>query len=196
MNDTTRYSEDRQRRILAIARAVVEQVLYGQRPTMPEVGDDEDDLKEPCGCFVTLHHRHGRLRGCIGTFIAESPLVENIVRMAEAACRDPRFVYADPVTLAEINDLVIEVSILTPMQRIDDPTAMRLGIDGIYIKAPDDNRSGCFLPQVAPEQGWDVQQTLEFCCSHKMGLPPDAWRTQNDLEFYVFQSDVISEGKA
>ena len=68
---------------------------------------------------------------------------------------------------------------------------VRLGVDGIYIRSHD--RSGCFLPQVAPEQGWDVEQTLTAGCAHKMGLAEDAWRAPTDLQFYCFQAIVFGE---
>jgi AmmeMemoRadiSam system protein A len=190
------YPVEQQRRMLAIARAALEQVLLGIDPPIPAIGGDEKCLSEPRGCFVTLHHRHGRLRGCIGTFEAVRSLIENIVHMTAAATRDPRFVYNDPVVLAEINDLLLEISVLTPMQKIDDPRRLRLGVDGVYIKALPNGRpvTGCFLPQVAGEQGWNVEQTLSACCSHKMGLAADAWKSPaSGMEFFVFQSDIVAE---
>lgn len=78
------------------------------------------------------------------------------------------------------------------MQPIDDPRKMHLGIDGIYITGPF-RQSGCFLPEVAVEENWDVETTLTMCCAHKMGIAPDAWRDPTKLKFFVFQSTVISE---
>ncbi len=185
------YTPDQQHEMLALVRDIVTDVLSARRPARRPTADYPDYLQAPRGCFVTLHHRHGRLRGCIGTFDDAHPLIESLTEMAGAATRDPRFITNDPVVLAELNDLLIEISVLTPMQPMEDPLDLRIGTDGIYIRAAD--RSGCFLPQVAPEQGWDVQETLTFCCAHKMGLDANAWRPPTDLEFFRFQAIVFGE---
>ena len=189
------YTPTQRRRILSLARTAVTQILSYQDPGDPAVSPDETFLLDHRGCFVSLHHRHGRLRGCIGSFEPDRPLAGMIVRMAAATTRDPRFVHRDPVVLAEINDIHIEVSILTPMQRIADPLSMRIGIDGLSIRGAIEGRAvgGCFLPQVAREQRWTAEQTLSYCCEHKMGLPPDAWRNGHELEFFFFQSVIVSE---
>lgn len=189
------YTPEQRRRILSIARQAVRTALESRRAQRP-ADIAESWLLEPRGCFVTLTRR-GDLRGCIGTFEANRPLIDNILEMSGASTRDPRFVH-DSVTLAELMELTIEVSILTPMQRIDDPRKFRLGVDGIYLKHTHRRVSGCFLPQVAIEQGWNVEQTLDYCCSHKMGLPPETWRdsiASGGLECYVFQSTIISESE-
>lgn len=188
--DDQRYNAEQQRRLLAIARRGVDAALGGPPPDLA-VGDDEGYLFEPRGCFVTLRRRSDHaLRGCIGTFDAGTPLIENVSSVAAAATRDPRFV-DHPVTRDELPQLVLDISVLTPVTPIDDPTQLRLGIDGIQIAGG--GRSGVFLPQVAVEQGWDVQTTLSMCCAHKMGLDGDAWRPPTDLKFAVFQSIVIEE---
>ncbi len=196
MNPIETYNFPQRQRILSIARTALGEMLTtgDVRPAQPAA--DEQFLHQPRGCFVTLHHRHGHLRGCIGTFDASDVLHRNIVRMTAASTRDPRFT-SNPVVLAEYNDLIVEVSVLTPMQRIADPRQMRLGVDGIYIKSNRQNVSGCFLPQVATEQKWNVEQTLSYCCAHKMGLSSDIWKSPaSALEFFVFQSIIISEAVA
>ncbi|MAE62179.1 MAG: AMMECR1 domain-containing protein [Planctomycetaceae bacterium] len=185
------YTPDQQREMLALVRDIVTDVLSARRPARRPTADYPDYLQAPRGCFVTLHHRHGRLRGCIGTFDDARPLIESLTEMAGAATRDPRFITNGPVVLAELNDLLIEISVLTPMQPMEDPLDLRIGTDGIYIRAAD--RSGCFLPQVAPEQGWDATETLTYCCAHKMGLDANAWRSPTDLEFFRFQAIVFGE---
>jgi len=187
------YGPAEQRRILALAREVTTKSLRDGEVAEVTLGRDEAFLRELRGCFVTLKHPQRGLRGCIGTFTAEEALWINIVKMGQSALRDPRFVQTQPVRLAELPELLIEVSVLTPMQPIDDPLQMRLGIDGIYILATSRGRSGCFLPQVPVEQGWTVEQTLSACCAHKMGLTADAWRSPGDLQFSVFQSTIIAE---
>lgn len=187
----TDYSPQQKLEMLRLVRGLVTDVLSSRRPQRLPLDEYPAYLQAPRGCFVTLHHRHGRLRGCIGTFDDSRPLAEALIEMAGAVTRDPRFVTVDPVVLAELNDLRIEVSVLTPMQEMADPLDLRLGVDGIYIRSHD--RSGCFLPQVAPEQGWDVEQTLTAGCAHKMGLAEDAWRAPTDLQFYCFQAIVFGE---
>ena len=108
--------------------------------------------------------------------------------MAKAsATGDPRFM-ADPITAGELKQLDIEISVLSPLQRTDDPLSLRLGVDGIYIRKG--CTSGCFLPQVATETGWSKEEFLSYCCAHKAGLAPDAWR-QAKTEVYLFTADVF-----
>ncbi len=185
------YTPDQQTYILQCAREAVGAALSARR--MPRPVDCPAYMHELRGCFVTLHHGE-QLRGCIGTFEAGTPLIDCIIEMGAAATRDPRFV-TQPVTLAELPSLTIEVSVLTPRQRMDNPLDMRIGTDGIYIvdESSGGARSGCFLPQVAPEQGWDAAETLSYCCSHKMGLSSDAWQHDANLAFFRFQAIVLSE---
>jgi uncharacterized protein (TIGR00296 family) len=108
--------------------------------------------------------------------------------MAKAsATGDPRF-FADPIAPDELNELDIEISVLSPLQRTDNPLGLRLGVDGIYIKRG--RASGCFLPQVATETGWSKEEFLSYCCAHKAGIAPDAWR-QPGTEVYLFSAEVF-----
>ena len=176
---------DQKHTLLRIARDTVEAVVTG-RPVPKPVSEDPQ-LNTPRGCFVTLKNNE-RLRGCIGQFIAEGPLIELVSEMARAsASGDPRFL-ADPITAEELEKLDIEISVLSPLKRADDPLSLRLGVDGIYIKRG--CTSGCFLPQVATETGWSKEQFLSYCCAHKAGLPADAWRDP-DTEVYLFTADVF-----
>jgi len=116
------------------------------------------------------------------------PLVELVVEMAKAsATSDPRF-FADRITADELDQLDVEISVLSPLKRVDDPLSLRLGVDGIYIKKG--GASGCFLPQVATETGWSKEEFLSYCCAHKAGLPPDAWKDA-DTEVYLFTAEVF-----
>ncbi|MBI1371934.1 MAG: AmmeMemoRadiSam system protein A [Phycisphaera sp.] len=189
------YTPDQRRRIVSIARAGVTDAVLGYAPQDPGVRPDEAYLLDPRDCFVTLHDIYEQLRGCIGTFEADSPLWQNVLRMSAAATRDPRFVYTNPVRREELGNLIIEVSVLTPMTPIDDPSTLRVGVDGIYIKAPGRGGgivSGCYLPQVATDQRWNAEQFVTSCWSHKMGLA-GSWRDQPDAKFFVFQSIIIDE---
>ncbi len=195
MNDKQEiYSDAEKLGMLQIARQMITAQLSGKQVGMPDMESCADFLKELRGCFVTMHHRHGNLRGCIGTFATDSPLLLSLVRMSVSTLRDPRFVWSQPVVLAEINDILIEISVLTPMERFENPMDLRLGVDGIYIKeAGESGRSGCFLPHVPGEAGWDLEETLSMCCSQKMGIAGDSWKTRDDLEFYRFQAEVFGE---
>jgi AmmeMemoRadiSam system protein A len=108
--------------------------------------------------------------------------------MAKAsATGDPRF-FADPITPRELDHLDVEISVLSPLERTDDPLSLRLGVDGIYIKKG--RASGCFLPQVATETGWSKEEFLSYCCSHKAGLAPDAWKDPG-TDVYLFTAEVF-----
>jgi AmmeMemoRadiSam system protein A len=178
--------DDTQKRtLLAVARDTVEAVITGG--PIPKPHSDDPELNAPCGCFVTLKNK-GRLRGCIGQFTSEGPLIELVSQMAKAsATGDPRFL-ADPITPRELKDLDVEISVLSPLKRTDNPLSLRLGVDGIYIKRG--RASGCFLPQVATETGWSKEGFLSYCCAHKAGLAADAWRDP-DTEVYLFTAEVF-----
>ena len=178
--------DDKQKRtLLKVARETVEAVILRKPIKKPQ--SDDPELNAPCGCFVTLKN-HGRLRGCIGNFTSDSPLVELVAEMAKAsATSDPRF-FADRISVSELNQLDIEISVLSPLKKTNDPLSLQLGIDGIYIKKG--RASGCFLPQVATETGWSKEEFLSYCCSHKAGLAPDAWKDP-DTEVYLFTADVF-----
>ena len=171
--------------LLKTARDTVEAVITNG--PIPSPKSDDPELNANCGCFVTLKNRD-RLRGCIGQFTSEIPLLEMVVEMARAsATGDPRF-FANPITADELEQLDIEISVLSPLKRTEEPLSLRLGVDGIYIKKG--ATSGCFLPQVATETGWSKEEFLSYCCAHKAGLAPDAWKDA-DTEVYLFTADVF-----
>jgi AmmeMemoRadiSam system protein A len=195
MNETQKHA------LLKVARDAVEAVI--KRKPLPKVEaacgelacpelvegveSDDPDLATHCGCFVTLKNAD-QLRGCIGKFIADRPLVNMVLEMAKAsATSDPRF-FADPITPDELPDLDIEISVLSPLKKTADPLSLRLGIDGIYIKRG--FSSGCFLPQVVSETGWSKEEFLSCCCSHKAGLPSDAWKDPK-TEVFLFTAEVF-----
>jgi AmmeMemoRadiSam system protein A len=171
--------------LLKTAYDTVKAVLTGG--TVPKPKSSDPELNAHCGCFVTLKNR-GQLRGCIGQFTSDRPLIELVVEMAKAsAAGDPRF-FSDPITADELEELDIEISVLSPLRKTDDPLSLRLGVDGIYIKRG--CTSGCFLPQVAAETGWNKKEFLSYCCAHKAGLAPDAWKDPK-TEVYLFTAEVF-----
>jgi AmmeMemoRadiSam system protein A len=179
MNDVQKQT------LLKVARDTVEAVITDK--PIPNPSSDDPELNVSCGCFVTLKN-NDRLRGCIGQFTSEIPLIMLVVEMAKASStRDLRF-FADPITSGELDELDIEISVLSPLRKVDDPLSLRLGIDGIYIKKG--RASGCFLPQVATETGWSKEEFLSYCCAHKAGLAADAWR-DGETEVYLFTAEVF-----
>ena len=176
-------SEEDRARLVSLATAAVAAAVTGE-PT-PAVEDAAGLLAEKRGCFVTLTNA-GRLRGCIGTFTPQLPLGEQIVEMgAAAAADDPRF-RSDRITPGELDKLSIEVSVLSPLEETAEPEKLEIGTHGIYIVQG--GRSGCFLPEVASDQGWDAEEFLNYCCAHKAGLPADAWK-QEGTKVYLFTSE-------
>jgi len=187
-------SIEARRALLTVARSAVEAAVRGEpAPVFPpeaRAGTVGDELAEPRGCFVTLKTR-GRLRGCLGHFEADAPARERVREMARAsALDDPRFA-GDRIRPDELGDVQIEVSVLHPREKVDDPLSIEIGRDGIYVRRG--ARAGCFLPQVATETGWTKEEFLSNCCSHKAGLAPDAWRDP-DTEVLRFKAEVFGDG--
>jgi AmmeMemoRadiSam system protein B/AmmeMemoRadiSam system protein A len=169
--------------LLAFARETISRYLTAQMVPLPR-GFSPAAL-EPRGVFVTLKKR-GNLRGCIGRMTPDRPLAALVGAMAlQAAFEDPRF---SPVTMKELPDLEIEISVLTPMQPVSGPGAIVVGRDGVLLQKG--KRSAVFLPQVAPEQGWGRDEMLDHLAM-KAGLPSGAWR--EGAQFSTFQALVFGE---
>jgi AmmeMemoRadiSam system protein A len=140
---------------------------------------------EKQGAFVTLK-KHGELRGCIGNMTPDLPLYQVVSRMAlSAAFHDSRF---SRLSLTELKDVKIEISVLTPYRRVESVDQIRVGQDGVLFKRS--GRSAVFLPQVAPEQGWTRNEMLDNLC-RKAGLASDCWK--QEAEFHTFQAIIFSE---
>lgn len=142
-------------------------------------------LNVPAGAFVTLK-QNKNLRGCIGHFEADNPLYLIVQKMAiAAATEDPRFY---PVKEEEIDGLEIEISVLTPLRKIESIDEIELGKHGIYIKKG--YRAGTFLPQVAKGMGWSKEEFLGHCAQDKAGIGWDGWKT---ADIYIYEAMVFSE---
>jgi len=153
------------------------------RPKKPVGGKALNAL---CGAFVTLH-LHGELRGCIGYIEARFPLTETIQEAAQkAAFEDPRF---SPLTPEEFKHIEIEISVLSPLKKVDDISEIQVGTHGLVIDAG--YSRGLLLPQVATEHGWGREEFLSHT-ARKAGLASDAWK-RKDVTLYMFTSDVFSE---
>lgn len=173
--------------LLRLARLTA--TAYLKRVDLPAVDEAKlpARLRTPGACFVTLEN-HGALRGCIGNMIAGGPLYQAVMENARRACRDYRFV-DHPVTAAELDQIRIEISYLTPMQRVTDPNDIVVGQHGLLIGLGSER--GVLLPQVAYERGWSRAEFLAQTC-HKAGLPPDAWKNK-DAEIQSFEAEVFGE---
>lgn len=146
--------------------------------------DLTEKLKQKTGTFVTLKNG-GMLRGCIGSLVPVEPLYKSVHNNAvNAALKDTRFL---PVGRDERSGLELHISILSPIEVIPDIQGFRLGEHGIIIEKA--GRCAVYLPEVAMEQGWTVEQTMESLCL-KAGLPPDGWKS--GARFSVFSSAVLS----
>lgn len=178
-----------QQALLKLARDSIQARLEGK--PLPPLPDVRIEAKDFGGVFVTLKNA-GRLRGCIGRFNPDAGVAETVQEMAIATLDDPRF-RNDPVTARELPRITIDISVLSPMLRTHDPLSLDIGKHGIYIRRG--HRSGCFLPQVAPEQRWNKEQFLSQCCAMKAHLPADAWKDPQ-TEVYLFTAEVFGEERS
>jgi len=182
--DSQGLGGDARRWLLDWARRVMRAHLAGERLPEPGLHPAEVDLRRPC--FVSLHTRRGELRGCIGTFDDSEALWAAVRSMAVAAAtRDPRF---DPMRAGELDDVVVEISALTPRVpiRADD---VIVGRHGLWVSRG--ARHGVLLPQVPEPYGWDRVEFLEHTCV-KAGLPRHAWKDP-ETRLEAFEAEVFSE---
>ena len=174
-------SSDEKRMLKNIAYESIKDSLEGKGISRPS--HLTDNLLAKCGAFVSLH-KQNRLRGCIGHFGEDVPLHEIVAEMARAAAfEDPRFV---PVSHEELDDIDIEISVLTPMRRIQSLDEFEMHRHGIYIRKG--YRSGTFLPQVADQVNWTKEEFVSHCAQDKAGLGWEGWR---DAELYVYEAIVF-----
>ncbi|MEA2038632.1 MAG: AmmeMemoRadiSam system protein B [Thermodesulfobacteriota bacterium] len=176
-------SPDQKEALVCFARETIRQIL--EVGTIPLARGFDPVLEKHRGAFVTLK-KHGKLRGCMGHMAEDLPLCQAVGTMAiQAAFNDPRF---PTVTLNELPDIKIEISVLTPFQPVNQPEDIIVGRDGVLLRKSD--RSAVFLPQVALEQGWNRDQMLDHLCK-KAGLPTGSWK--NGAQLFTFQAEVFSE---
>jgi len=172
--ETHRYDGAARARLLEVARAAIERGLDGSPGWVPSLSGEPRILTQARGCFVTLH-RHGELRGCVGSLAARGPLVQEVARSAyNAAFRDPRFV---PLSRAELEGLDIHISVLSEAKPMafsseeDLVEQLRPGVDGLILE--EGPRLGTFLPDVwekVPDRRDFLQQL-----KRKAGLPTSYW---------------------
>lgn len=177
-----------QQALLALARQTLERAVSGKAPkTLKDLGvAASNGMKQVMGGFVTLTIA-GELRGCIGEIFPRRALAEVVLEHAvDAAFNDPRF---PPLTAEELPQVRIEISALTPPMPVASYRDIVIGRHGMVLQLG--NRSAVFLPQVAPEQGWDLPTTLTYL-SQKAGLATNAWQDPR-AKFTVFEAIVFHE---
>ncbi|MGA9115787.1 MAG: AmmeMemoRadiSam system protein A [Bacteroidota bacterium] len=177
-------TQDARRELLMLARDAILRSLRGR--LLPLRAFRSPELNRPGGMFVTLR-LGGDLRGCIGYIRSDEPLGRVVQEIApKAAFEDLRF---PPVTAEEVEKLKLDISILSPMEAVADPVAVKPGLHGLMVE-----KGGCrglLLPQVAVEYGWTREEFLNHT-ARKAGLPPEAWRDPNAV-VYTFTAEIIRE---
>jgi len=179
---TPALSAQDRRALLETARQAIADRLAGRPQVSPAL---DGVFARASGVFVSLHRR-GELRGCIGYPDGEQPLGVSVPQCAvSAATGDPRF---SAVTSSELPELDIEISVLTPVEPVTDPTMIEIGRDGLIVEQQ--RRRGLLLPQVATEWGWDRETFLTQTCV-KAGLPRDAWK--RGALIFRFRAEVFGD---
>jgi AmmeMemoRadiSam system protein B/AmmeMemoRadiSam system protein A len=174
--------------LLALARKSVEQAVEQRKEYEPGATASEA-LNQDRGAFVTLSEG-GQLRGCIGYTSATKPLYLTVRDTATlAALRDPRF---PAVSAAELPKLEYEISVLSPLRRVQDVQQIKIGQDGLVMK--NGENQGLFLPQVPVEQKWGLQKYLQELCVEKANMPSNCWQDPN-TDIFKFTAVVFGEPK-
>ena len=183
--------------LVELARKAVEEYLKSRKRISASENISEK-LLQPCGVFVTINTiRDGEkeLRGCIGYPYPTTSLVQAVIESAiSSATQDPRFY---PLSLSDLDNVVFEISVLTPPQLIEvkKPSEylpkIMVGKDGLIVERG--MFKGLLLPQVPVEWEWDEEEFLCQCCT-KAGLPPDCWLLEN-TKIYKFQAIIFEEEK-
>ena len=181
--------------LVRLARKAVENYLETKETTnVPD--DTPQKLLKPCGVFVTIRTAESskrKLRGCIGYPYPSTPLTKAVIESSiNSATQDPRF---QPLSPKEIENVVFELSVLTPPEKInvekpiEYPSKIKVGKDGLIVEKG--LYKGLLLPQVPVEWKWDSQTFLCQCCM-KASLPPDCWLLKN-TSIYKFQAIIFEE---
>jgi AmmeMemoRadiSam system protein A len=179
-------ADEHRKQLLSLARTTIECAFEG-RYDVPEEGTLHETLRRPAGAFVTLRTHTGDLRGCIGSIQAREALYRAVHSSAlSAAFRDPRF---RPVRREELAQLLIEISVMGPIERVTVFDDVVPGRDGLIVSRG--RFAGLLLPQVAAEYGWDRDTFLDQTCV-KAGLSPGVWREPSTV-VEKFSAEVFGE---
>lgn len=177
--------ETARRELLGLARVALRRCTGAARSE--DIRPAHPALQQVCGVFVTLT-KSGALRGCIGNPHAVAPLSEQVIRATKsAALRDPRF---PPVEVEELDEIEIEISVLSEMRVLKNTGDIEIGRHGLYVQR--DIWSGLLLPKVAVRFDWDAETFLAHVCE-KAGLPRNAWQ-ESETHVWLFEAEVFGEG--
>lgn len=169
--------------LLQLAREAITTVVQTGKPRLQQAAAERLNAQQ--GCFVTIK-RQGALRGCIGNFSSDKPLFQLVQEMAvSAATKDPRFY---PMKNEDLADFDLEISVLSPLQKISSLEEIEVGRHGLYLEK--NFSRGVLLPQVAVEHNWD-RDTFLNQTALKAGLKKDDWKEGADI--YVFSAEVFAE---
>lgn len=183
---TVALNDEQKKRLLEIAKQTMTEYIKTGKTLDFKESDPRLNLEE--GAFVTIY-KNGNLRGCIGNILGRGPLYKTVRDMAIASSsQDPRF---PPVTENELNDLEIEISVLSKPWKVKNADEIVLGTHGVIVSKGLFHK-GLFLPQVGTEQGWTKEQFLSVLCTQKAGLPANAWKDPS-VTLEVFTAQVFSE---
>lgn len=179
------FMKDEKRLLLQIAREAIVSFITTGAISGREVKSEKLQAKH--GCFVTIKIE-GKLRGCIGNFTSEIPLHQLIREMAVAAAtKDPRFY---PMKKKDLEDFSLEISVISPLQKITGIDEIKVGTHGIYMER--NVHRGLLLPQVQVEYGWDRETFLQQTAL-KAGMGRDDWKENTDI--YIFSAEVFNDGE-
>jgi AmmeMemoRadiSam system protein B/AmmeMemoRadiSam system protein A len=174
-------SPEEKAELLRLARSAIDQFI--REGKIINYNTENLNFLSKKGAFVTLKKK-GLLRGCIGFIEPVAPLYQTVIQASVyAACRDPRF---PPVSADELEDLEIEISVLSPLEKINDPGLVKVGKHGLVISKG--NKKGVLLPQVPVENNWSRETFLQQACL-KAGLPANTWKYKADI--YIFEAIVF-----
>lgn len=187
-------SDEEGRALVRIARDSIDNYVKEGRKIPPPT--EGKKFSEKAGVFVTinkLEHGEKALRGCIGFPYPDQPLIDAVIDAGVAAAtEDPRF---PPLSPEELDDVVVEVSVLTPPELItvnsptEYPSKVKVGEDGLIVRWA--FGSGLLLPQVPVEYKWDAEEFLSHTCM-KAGAMPDLWLSK-DVKIYRFRAIIFEE---
>ncbi len=178
-------SRDDKKVLLEIARTTMDSNIRKGKIQEVDENSYSKSIQTHAGAFVSLH-KDGKLRGCIGRFQPNKPLYELVRDLAiSASTKDYRF---KPVESGELENIELEISVLTPLEKITDPEEIKLGEHGIYIKKG--SSSGTFLPQVATQTGWNLEEFLGHCARDKARIGWDGWK---EADLYIYESLIFTE---
>jgi AmmeMemoRadiSam system protein B/AmmeMemoRadiSam system protein A len=177
-----RVTEEEKKELLRKAKSAIKHYLETGRRANPEPPLTSGIVNDEAGAFVSIYVNN-ELRGCIGNFAQGEKLNDLVQRVAVSATRDRRF---ENLKKEDLNDMQLEISVLSPLKKIDSVDEIELGKHGIYIKKG--MNSGTFLPQVAEKTNWSLKEFLGHCSRDKAGLGWEGWK---NADIFTYEADIF-----